>query len=354
MPNQQSEDSGLSGKISELKRRTQRLDSLLVKLNEMGRQLYMDLSIKKCVIERAAEGICACHEIPEHPFIRFTLWNPRMSEITGYSMKQINRQGWYQTMYPDRKMQEKARQRMAKMRDNDDLHYERWVITRADGVKRTLRISTSILGKAGIDTQVIGLMQDITDSEELAELKIAEQALKKTMAQLEKEVEQRTEAESRLLEANRTLEQKVISRTVVLEETNAALKVILDQREKDKRALAESIMANLNELVHPYLKQLSQTPMNARQTTLLEILQDNLTQVTRPFASQLTSSHFNLTPMEMKVADLIRNGQSNKEIAEILGVSPNTILTHRYHIRNKLDLKNKKVNLRSFLKSLQK
>ena len=57
MPNQESEDSGLRSKISELKRRTQRLDSLLVKVNEMGRQLYIDQSIKKCVIERAAEGI---------------------------------------------------------------------------------------------------------------------------------------------------------------------------------------------------------------------------------------------------------------------------------------------------------
>ena len=354
MPNLKSEDAGLRGKISELRRRTQKLDTLLVKLNEMVRQLYMDQSIKKCVIERAAEGICACHQIPEHPFIRFTLWNPRMSEITGYSMKQINRLGWYQAMYPDRDMQEKARQRMAKMRENEDLNYERWVITRADGAERTLRISTSILGASGNGTQVIALMQDITDSEELAELKIAQQALKKTMAKLENEVKQRSDADSRLLEANRTLEQKVKSRTTVLEETNAALKIILDQREKDKRALSESIMANINQLVTPYLKQLRQTPMNTRQTALVEILHVNLTQVTRPFASQLTSSHFNLTPMEIKVADLIRNGQSNKEIAEILGVSPNTILTHRYHIRNKLDLKNKKVNLRSFLKSLQK
>lgn len=354
MPNQQSEDSGLRGKISKLERRTQRLDTLLVKFNEIVRQLYMDQSIKKCVIDRAAEGICACHEIPEHPFVRFTLWNPRMSEITGYSMKQINRLGWYQTMYPDRKMQEKARQRMAKMRDNEDLKYERWVITRADGAKRTLRISTSILGEAGNGAQVIALMQDITDSEELAELKIAQQNLKKTMAQLEYEVKQRTDSDNRLLEANRNLEQKVKSRTAVLEETNAALKIILDQREKDKQALSESIMANLNQLVHPYLKQLSQSPMNARQTTLLEILQVNLNNVTRPFASELTSSQFNLTPMEIKVADLIRNGQPNKEIAEILCVSPNTILTHRYHIRKKLDLKNKKVNLRSFLKTLQK
>ncbi len=354
MPNQKSEEAGLRAKINELRRRTQRLDSLLVKLNEMVRQLYMDQSIKKCVIDRAAEGICACHAIPEHPFIRFTLWNPRMSEITGYSMKQINRLGWYQTMYPDPEMQEKARQRMAKMRDNEDLNYERWVITRADGAERTLRISTSILGKSGHGVQVIAMMQDITDSEELAELKMAQQTLKKTMAQLENEVKQRADSDSRLFEANRTLEQKVKSRTAILEETNAALKVILDQREKDKQAFSESIMANLNQLVYPYLKQLRQTPMNARQTALLEILQVNLTQVTHPFAIQLTSAHYNLTPMEIKVADLIRNGQSNKEIAETLCVSPNTILTHRYHIRNKLDLKNKKINLRSFLKSLQK
>jgi len=53
----------------------------------------------------------------------------------------------------------------------------------------------------------------------------------------------------------------------------------------------------------------------------------------------------------LKVAQLIRDGKANKEIAQLLHLSKSTILTHRHHIRVKLGIKNKKVNLRSVLNS---
>ena len=55
-----------------------------------------------------------------------------------------------------------------------------------------------------------------------------------------------------------------------------------------------------------------------------------------------------------KTAGLIREGKTTQEIAESLCVSENTVSAHRFHIRKKLGLTNKKVNLRTFLKSLDK
>jgi len=46
--------------------------------------------------------------------------------------------------------------------------------------------------------------------------------------------------------------------------------------------------------------------------------------------------------------------KANKEIAELLCLSKNTILFHRHNIRSKLSLKNKKINLRSHLLSYDK
>jgi predicted signal transduction protein with EAL and GGDEF domain len=56
-----------------------------------------------------------------------------MVEITGYRMEDINRVGWYQTLYPDPGIQERARDRMERMRTGEDLRNERWEIRRADG-----------------------------------------------------------------------------------------------------------------------------------------------------------------------------------------------------------------------------
>ncbi len=57
--------------------------------------------------------------------------------------------------------------------------------------------------------------------------------------------------------------------------------------------------------------------------------------------------------MEIKVAGLVRDGVPNKEIAEILNASLNTVTSHRYKIRTKLGLKNTESNLRSYLLSLE-
>ena len=165
MVNQEDRDSSLRVETFALQRRIEELEAELVELGRMRQLLHEEHSFRKGVIERAAEGICVCHAIPDYPSVQFTLWNPRMEEITGYSMEQINRLGWYQSMYSDPEIQEKARQRMSKMRDGEDLVYERWEITRADGEKRTVGISTSILTTHDGQIHVLALMQDVTDEE---------------------------------------------------------------------------------------------------------------------------------------------------------------------------------------------
>ncbi len=156
------------GTLSEteaLRRRIKELEADLAEFRQFRQQFEEDYAFRKVVIERAAEGICVCHAIAEHPYVRFTLWNSQMEQITGYTMDQINHAGWYQTMYPDPELQEQARQRMMKMRDGDDLWYERWEITRADGQKRMLGISTSIISTHDDQVHVLALMQDVTDEE---------------------------------------------------------------------------------------------------------------------------------------------------------------------------------------------
>jgi DNA-binding NarL/FixJ family response regulator len=84
----------------------------------------------------------------------------------------------------------------------------------------------------------------------------------------------------------------------------------------------------------------------------LNILESNLNEITSPFSHRLSSKFLNFTPKEIQVADLIRQGKTNKEISELVQSSSSTIAIHRENIRKKLELKGKKVNLRAYLISL--
>ncbi len=124
--------------------------------------LESEVSFRNSIVKGAAEGLAVCHEIPEYPLTAFTVWNDRMTEMTGYEIEEINRLGWYQTVYPDPEIRD-GPARMDRMRDGDDLHGEEWVITRKDGEKRVVRISTSVLRTPDDRVHVLALMDDVTE-----------------------------------------------------------------------------------------------------------------------------------------------------------------------------------------------
>ena len=125
--------------------------------------LHSIAEFRQATIERLTEGLCVCHNIPDFPYIRFTVWNDRMTEITGYTIGQINKNGWYQSVYPDPVVQMAAIERMEQMRTGNDMNSEEWEITRADGKKRVLSISTTILSFSEDESHVLALMQDVTE-----------------------------------------------------------------------------------------------------------------------------------------------------------------------------------------------
>ncbi|MGD2096031.1 MAG: PAS domain S-box protein [Desulfobacterales bacterium] len=184
--------------------------------------------------------------------------------------------------------------------------------------------------------------------EKLVEARTAE--LAKTNRQLQQEIEERKRAEKALRKREKELE----AQSHHLEEVNTALKVLLKQREDDKKELGENVLSNVKELISPYLERLNKSRLSTDQKTLINIMESNLENIISPFISKLSSKYFNFTPMEIKVANLVKEGKTNKEIAELLCLSKNTILFHRHNIRSKLRLKNKKINLRSHLLSYDK
>jgi PAS domain S-box-containing protein len=137
-----------------------------------------------------------------------------------------------------------------------------------------------------------------------------------------------------------------------LEQANEALKVLLDQREIEKRSVEQTLVANLKRFVFPYLTELETMPIGKDAHTYLNIIRANIEQLVSPVSKTLSGAYLDLTPTEIKVADLIRQGESTKSIADLLNMSTSTVSIHRNKIRKKLNLLNKKINLYAYLNSL--
>jgi DNA-binding CsgD family transcriptional regulator/putative methionine-R-sulfoxide reductase with GAF domain len=138
-----------------------------------------------------------------------------------------------------------------------------------------------------------------------------------------------------------------------LEEMNTALRVLLKQREDDKRELEEKVLLNVKEFVQPFLQKLNDSGLNERQQSYLNIVEAHIKDIISPFLRKLSSKYLNLTASEMQVANLVMDGKRTKEIALLLNLSEKTIEVHRKNIRKKLGIKNKKANLRTHLLSFQ-
>ena len=197
---------------------------------------------------------------------------------------------------------------------------------------------------------------------ELAERKKAEQALGESMHQMKiayeqainyakaykKEIDERKQAEEALQRRTEELKAKAES----LEEVNTTLKVLLKQRKEDKTELERKVLANIKDLIFPYVEGLKTGRLDRKQDSYLNIIESNLNDIISPFSHEL-SKHSTLSPREMQVADLVRRGKTTKEIAELLHVSTRSVDSYRHRIRKKLGLKDKRANLMSHLLSVE-
>lgn len=153
-------------------------------------------------------------------------------------------------------------------------------------------------------------------------------------------------------EAVRKSKEELESQKKRLEEGNIALKVLLEQRSQDKLELEQKVLSNLKEQVFPYLEKLKRASLKPKERKLLAIISEHLDDIVSPFLSQISTANILLTPQEIKVASLVKDGRASKEIADILHVSEATVHFHRKNLRDKFGLKNKQTNLRTFLMSL--
>jgi len=157
--------------------------------------------------------------------------------------------------------------------------------------------------------------------------------------------------EKKLKESRNELEKKVLQRTTELEEVNVALRVLVKNRDTNVEEMENRIVFNLNELIFPSMEKLKNTKLNNNQIDMIDIIKQNLVQITSKFSNGIESGDLKLTPAEMNIANLVKQGRTNREIAELYQLSARTVESHRDSIRKKIGIKNRKINLRSYLMS---
>jgi len=156
----------------------------------------------------------------------------------------------------------------------------------------------------------------------------------------------RISAEMELQDINKqlSLERKA------LQESNAALRTVLTRIEEEKNEIYRNIKTNVDKVLMPILLALA-LEIPQTQSKYVEMLKTNLEEITSQFVRHLSNSYHSLTPTEITICNMIRNGMRTKEIAQTRGVSAATINRHRENIRRKLKITNDDVNLATYLQS---
>ena len=139
-----------------------------------------------------------------------------------------------------------------------------------------------------------------------------------------------------------------------LERKNIALREVLEQIESDKKQIRDDVVRNVDKLLLPILQTLKSSIISSdRGVRYADLLEKNLLNLISPFGRRLSRNTLRLTPREIEICNMIRSGLRGKEIAEMLCLSYGTVEVHRNRIRKKLGLVNRKINLSTYLQSLE-
>ena len=188
------------------------------------------------------------------------------------------------------------------------------------GEIRWLLFSSRPKIKDSVVTEILGICTDITERKHI------EEQLRRTRKELE-------------------------IKSKNLEETNTALKVLLNHQNQERKNIERNLITSIKKLVNPYIEKICTEIDDKRLKTYLEIIETNLSEITKPFINNLSGHYESLTTTEIQVANLIRKNKSTGDIAHVLGITESTVFFHRRNIRKKLGIKNKDANLQSYLQS---
>jgi len=135
----------------------------------------------------------------------------------------------------------------------------------------------------------------------------------------------------------------------VLVQKNAALNEILEHIENEKQQIKEDVMANIDNVIMPSLEKLK---LKGGIRKHVNVIENHMKNMASSFGKKISEKSAKLTPREIEICSMVKTGLTNKEVSSLLGISLETVEKHRRHIRKKLGIKKKSINLTSYLRTL--
>jgi len=149
----------------------------------------------------------------------------------------------------------------------------------------------------------------------------------------------------------RRAEKALAEKNLELLEKNAAMRQLTQQVSDERDRINQNIAVNIEHLLLPLIRKIKLRSPDSEHP-YFDVLEENLERMTAGFGKEIIHRRPVLTQKEIQICNLIRGGLSSKEIADLAHVSLQTVHTHRRNIRKKLNIHNKRVNLTSYLNSL--
>jgi DNA-binding CsgD family transcriptional regulator/uncharacterized coiled-coil protein SlyX len=136
-----------------------------------------------------------------------------------------------------------------------------------------------------------------------------------------------------------------------LVQTNKAMSVLAKNIDTQKDEMESRVNTTISDKIMPIISALQTDPIIKKFWPQLNSMAEHLNSISNQNKSYHKAIYL-LSETEMKIATMIKNGMSSKEITNLMNISLETVKTHRKRIRKKLNIYNRKYKLSSYLLSV--
>lgn len=252
--------------------------------------------------------------------------NRSACEMTGYNSDELMNLGFKDLVHPEERCKIENRLEKRQKEVDPPCCYETQIVTK-NGDVVPVEVTT-VASQKDNNRLSFAILRDIRPK------KVLEHEMNKNLNMLNEElVKNRSEWEA----LNRELLQ-----------TQQAMSVLAKNIDSKKVEMEEKVNTTITSKVMPIIKELLAEERINRYWPEINSMAEHLKSITT--TSELHRNIISvLTETEMKIAAMVKNKMSSKEIASVMYISLETVKAHRKNIRRKLKIHNTKHKLSEYL-----